>query len=263
MESVTMRRSSRFGLPSYVWHPEFDEPGAAKVFSALEAADDISYTEKYMPDDVTRDHTRRMHFAAHRLASCKGLADQVRWEKVYFALRDRIILGNRKLIYRAVRRRMAMSNRTDDLIGDCHIVMIQAVAAYNPWLGIRFSTYAYTCLVRALSRLAQRLASDKLSHSLSLDTLPEGEPGRRFDIEPTSSGTLRIDEYLRAEHPLLSEREKLIIARRFCLRDTEAMPTLEKVGYELGLSKERVRQVQASALTKLRKALVHMAPKPA
>ena len=115
----------------------------------------------------------------------------------------------------------------------------------------------------AVRRLAQRLASDKLSHSLSLDTLPEGEPGRRFDIEPTSSGTLRIDEYLRAEHPLLSEREKLIIARRFCLRDTETMPTLEKVGHELGLSKERVRQVQASALTKLRKALVHMAPKPA
>jgi DNA-directed RNA polymerase sigma subunit (sigma70/sigma32) len=32
--------------------------------------------------------------------------------------------------------------------------------------------------------------------------------------------------------------------------------TLEQVGRELGLSKERVRQVQASALDKLRKALL-------
>jgi DNA-directed RNA polymerase sigma subunit (sigma70/sigma32) len=53
----------------------------------------------------------------------------------------------------------------------------------------------------------------------------------------------------------LTYREKVIIARRFCNQEQEQQ-TLEKVGLELGLSKERVRQVQASALDKLRHALL-------
>ena len=260
MDSVTSRRSSRPDLPSFVHHPDFEKRTAPKEFSPNPVGDDAAYADRYMPDEVTRDFAKRMHYAASRMHAAKGLAERTRWQGLYFQLRDRIVLGNRKLIYRAVRRRMAMSNRTDDLIGDCHIVMIQAVAAYNPWLGIRFSTYAYTCLVRALSRLAQRLASDRLSHSLSLEALPDGEPGRKVEIEPISSGSLRIEEYLRAEHPLLSDREKVIIARRFCIKDAVAVPTLECVGKELGLSKERVRQVQASALGKLRKALVEPLP---
>ena len=51
------------------------------------------------------------------------------------------------------------------------------------------------------------------------------------------------------------EREKIVIVRRFNLNERTDGTTLEQVGAELGLSKERVRQVQASAITKLRKAL--------
>ena len=132
-----------------------------------------------MPDEVTRDHARRMHYAAHRLRGAKTPAEVRRWRGYYFGLRDRIVLGNRKLIYRAVRRQMAMQHRADDLIGDCHIVLIQAVAAFNPWMGIRFSTYAYTCLVRALSRQSQKHAADRLSRALSFDALPDREPRRK------------------------------------------------------------------------------------
>ena len=43
--------------------------------------------------------------------------------------------------------------------------------------------------------------------------------------------------------------------RRFSMDVQTKSGTLEQVGRALGLSKERVRQVQASALDKLRKAL--------
>src|SRR5699024_7448756 len=124
----------------------------------------------------TRAHARSMHYAAYRAHRAITPAARDRWQARYFALRDRIVLGNRKLIYRAVRRQMAVSNHADDAIGECQIVLIHAVAAFNPWLDVRFSTYAYTCLIRALGRQVQRHARDRLSRAISLDAMPEAEP---------------------------------------------------------------------------------------
>jgi RNA polymerase primary sigma factor/RNA polymerase sigma factor len=214
------------------------------------------FVDRYMPDEVTRDYARRMHYAAYRWKRAKGVAAAVKWKNNYVHLRDEIVMGNRKLVYQAVRRRMAMSNRADDLIGDCQIVLIQAVAAYNPWLGIRFSTYAYTCLVRALSRLSQRLANDWLSRSASLDLLPDGEPSQKRNQDPVSTRIWGLDDYLRADHPLLSLREKRILSLRYGVREGSNTRTLAQVGETLGLSKERVRQMQAAAIDKLRSAIL-------
>lgn len=243
-------------IPHSVYHSSFEEADARQKYDPEAAINSADYTENYMPDEVTRDFTKRMHYAAYRWRKAKGIAEAAKWQAAYVRLRDDVVLGNRKLVFRAVRRRMATSNRADDLIGDCQIVLIQAVAAFNPWLGIRFSTYAYTCLVRALARMSQKLSNDWLSKSASLDVLPEGEPGMKIDSELSSSGFFRIDEFLRADHPLLNYREKVIISRRFCAPEGADTLTLEQVGKELGLSKERVRQVQTSALNKLRGALI-------
>ena len=261
---VTRRAQRTATLPSYVHHPDFPGKDARREFDPTDLVENpTDFDDRYMPDEVTRDHARRMHYAAFRMHQARTPAELSRWQRAYHTLRDRIVLGNRKLIYRAVRRRMTAQNRAEDMIGDCHIVLIQAVAAYNPWLGIRFSTYAYTCLVRALARMSQRLATDWLARSMSLESLPDGEPRGKFHPEPHAAGMVRIDEYLRDDHPLLSDREKKILARRFSMTADPADQTLEKVGLALGLSKERVRQVQASALGKLRRALVVPSPMPA
>jgi len=52
----------------------------------------------------------------------------------------------------------------------------------------------------------------------------------------------------------LDERERRIIETRFGLGGHEEM-TLEEVGREWGVTRERIRQLQNSALTKMRKAL--------
>jgi DNA-directed RNA polymerase sigma subunit (sigma70/sigma32) len=93
-----------------------------------------------------------------------------------------------------------------------------------------------------------------------LEALPEGEPRDLLGEETHGPGLDRIDEYLCDGNDLLSVREKRVLVRRFRL-DQQARPgTLEQVGRELGLSKERVRQVQVTALGKLRKALLEEAP---
>jgi RNA polymerase sigma factor (sigma-70 family) len=259
IETATRRepRTERTpGAPHSIFHESFELPEACELYDPNSAPDVSIYADRYMPDEVTRDYARRMHYAAYRWKRARGMAALIKWKNAYVRLRDEIVLGNRKLVYQAVRRRMAMSNRSDDLIGECQIVLIHAVAAYNPWLGIRFSTYAYTCLVRALARQAQRLANDWLSHTASLDVIPEGGLGKKFEELPMSSRLWGLDEYLRADHPLLSYREKLIISRRYGVREGASTLTLAEVGQELGLSKERVRQMQASAIGKLRSALL-------
>jgi RNA polymerase primary sigma factor len=53
---------------------------------------------------------------------------------------------------------------------------------------------------------------------------------------------------------LLDDRERRIISERFGLTGHEAM-TLEEVGFEFGVTRERIRQLQNSALAKMRRAL--------
>ena len=57
----------------------------------------------------------------------------------------------------------------------------------------------------------------------------------------------------------LNEREKLIIRRR---RLSEDSVTLEALGHELGVSKERVRQIEQAALAKLKTILTDIAGHP-
>lgn len=64
--------------------------------------------------------------------------------------------------------------------------------------------------------------------------------------------TERRHEWLNDAMEVLNERERLIIQRR---RLSESGATLEELGGKLGISKERVRQIESRALEKLRTAL--------
>lgn len=58
-------------------------------------------------------------------------------------------------------------------------------------------------------------------------------------------------EQWRAILGVLTEREALVISRRFGLLSHDCA-TLEEVGQELGVTRERIRQIEAKALRKLR-----------
>ena len=52
----------------------------------------------------------------------------------------------------------------------------------------------------------------------------------------------------------LTEKQREVLSRRFGLRGHESS-TLEEVGREIGLTRERVRQIQVEALRRLRDIL--------
>ena len=81
-----------------------------------------------------------------------------------------------------------------------------------------------------------------------LDMLVADESGGSMD-EQTDLGFLK--ENLDEAMSRLNDREKLILSMRHGLKDGQAY-TLKQVGDELGVTRERIRQIEAKALRKLR-----------
>jgi RNA polymerase primary sigma factor len=104
------------------------------------------------------------------------------------------------------------------------------------------------------TRLAARMPSS-IDQPLSEDD--ESSVGDFvMDLSERGPEELTHEELLKQEAErtlsvILSEREKLVLQMRFGLGEGHIYP-LEKIGERLGLTRERVRQIEAQALRKLR-----------
>jgi RNA polymerase sigma-32 factor len=93
-------------------------------------------------------------------------------------------------------------------------------------------------------------SSDRQDFLVSGDPLPDQVAEETIDLE-------RRNEWLQRALGVLDQRELKIISERR-LRDDGA--TLESLGEAMGISKERVRQIESRAMEKLRSALVKANP---
>lgn len=96
------------------------------------------------------------------------------------------------------------------------------------------------------------------THSLDkpIGNKEEGSLKDLIEDETSMSPSKETEGIMRREQIMewldyLTDNEKKVISMRFGLADGEAQ-TLEVIGKEFGLTRERVRQIEASALTKLR-----------
>src|SRR3954471_120025 len=101
--SQQTRHRARPDVPYHVEHESFSRKGAAALFGP-DGATGEDFSATHAPDDVTRDLARRMHYAAWRAGRTRGEAGRRRWNAEYLRFRDLIVVGNRKLVFRAVRR---------------------------------------------------------------------------------------------------------------------------------------------------------------
>lgn len=107
--------------------------------------------------------------------------------------------------------------------------------------------------------LSAPVSDDENSTATRQDFLVDDRPLQDELVEETID-TERRSDWLVGAMNVLNEREMKIIRQR---RLTEAGATLESLGSELGISKERVRQIENRALEKLRTALTKNDPEMA
>lgn len=83
-----------------------------------------------------------------------------------------------------------------------------------------------------------------------VDTVPDQQVSDPVQLLQDSDLSASLDTWLDE----LCEKQREVVARRFGLRGHETS-TLEEVGREIGLTRERVRQIQVEALRRLRDIL--------
>jgi len=203
------------------------------------------------------------------LARVRGEIAEIRAEAI--RLREVMTRANLALVVHVAKAYNHRGVPLADLIQEGNIALIHAVERFDPERGCRLSTYATAWLQRAIYRSVRSLsrtvrlpesARGAKSRSVPIDQ-PMGEERLSLTdilIEPEALApddvAAREEIRARARELLdgLREQEALVIRRRFGIGDHPPM-TLREVGEELGVTRERVRQVEKAALDKLRKRM--------
>jgi len=185
--------------------------------------------------------------------------EMLRWKRVADRLREQIANTNLALVLAMAKRTRMSEVDFADLVSEGNMALLRAVDKFDCGRGFKFSTYACRAILKAfsrqgmkLSKYRQRFPTDfdpKLERSNFLET-------KRAETElDAASEVRRIVSENRAE---LSDIERTIIEHRFGLDpapETEKPMTLEQIGQIIGVTKERVRQIQNKALEKIRTEL--------
>lgn len=155
------------------------------------------------------------------------------------------IKDNQRLIYHWVERRPAHLRRDE-----AYAIAIEAVwrgtATFDPARGVKFSSYI-SIKIRSLLSYPGRKRKHRKPRPISLDAYEDRDKDSRLAVYESDG----VDaEHVRQLVDRLPARERLVITLRFGL-DGERCK-LEEVGDRIGLCKERVRQIEAKALERLR-----------
>lgn len=169
------------------------------------------------------------------------------------AIRNHIAECNLRLVISVARKFATANVEFDELMSEGNEILLKAIQKFDYSLGYRFSTYAVNSIQRHYFRYLQRRHRRTEKERASPDELVGNIPQSDADelITEWIKEEERVAELIQRFAEALDEREERVIRERFGLGGSEPK-TLRQLAEELSLSKERVRQLQLSALKKLR-----------
>jgi len=162
-----------------------------------------------------------------------------------------------RLAFHLVNRRYGRDHPfADDLAQEACIGVMEAARRFDPSRGIAFGTYVGWWIRSKLSGfMRRRRLRLKIDGATSFDD-PDGPPEpadpasalRPLDILIADEAAESDADLLQSALAGLSPRERTVLLRR------AGGETLREIGTDLGVSKERVRQIETAALARAREA---------
>ena len=220
------------------------------------------YHTRLLTKNEEQFYFRRMNWLKFRAATVRGRLDRKRatlrqieqvegWLTEADTVRAILITANLRLVVSIAKKFVDASWSFDELVSEGNVALMRAVEKFNFALGNRFSTYATYAIQRHFYRMSHR----GRQHRKRFVSDDEALRGRAEDRPPTeycSSEQIHLlkDTFGRflAE---LEPRERRIVVARFGF-DGKPPRTFRELGSQMGVCKERIRQIQTRAMEKLR-----------
>ncbi|HEX2971363.1 MAG TPA: sigma-70 family RNA polymerase sigma factor, partial [Tepidisphaeraceae bacterium] len=172
------------------------------------------------------------------------------------AIRNEIVTANLRLVISVARKHLRSRVPLMDLVSEGNVALLRAVETFDTHRGHRFSTYATFALMRCFARQIPRMLQRRAVSGADPHLLEVADPRSRRDFD-----LLEARERLAAVWRRLTPREQEIVSGSFGLHASPMPATHGELGSRLGISRQRVQQIEQTALRKLR-AFLH-APTPA
>lgn len=219
----------------------------------------------------------QFNYARYRVHQLKSSIDPERltfeqaqellhWFRLAEDRRDLIAQTNLALVLAMAKRTRMSEVDFVDLVSEGNMALLRAVDKFDVGRGFKFSTYACRAILKAFSRSGIKLSRYRQLFPTEFDAKLERsdymERQRQTHEEECVS---EIRDILRDNRAELSDIEREVITHRFGIgqppptqpspRHSQTALTLEQVGKIIGVTKERVRQIQNKALEKIRENL--------
>lgn len=170
------------------------------------------------------------------------------------AMKNEIVRANLRLVVSIAKRHVGQAESFFELVSDGNMSLMRAVEKFDYGRGNKFSTYATWAIMKNFARTIpdEHRRRDRFRTSTS-EMFATTEDVRSDSVELETAQMQREAEVKRILRRL-DEREQEIIMRRFGLLRGQEPRTLKQVGVEMGVTKERIRQIETRALSKLKQA---------
>jgi RNA polymerase primary sigma factor len=275
----------------YIPHPSFDDPALeatirapmpdAEVYEAkrraMHAPKDVppelaSCYEYPLLSKVQEQHLfRKMNFLKHKAAKLRNqlrkeggegnevdparirnqmLEEIEELQKEASAVKELLINANMRLVVSIAKKHAAQTDNFFELVSDGNMSLIRAVEKFDFGRGFKFSTYASWAIMKNFARTIPDEIHRRERFVTGHEELFEIAPDTRSDEHEILATHERATRSVNRLLEYLEPREREIIRMRAGL---DADPrTLEEIGQQFGITKERVRQLNARAMKKLR-----------
>jgi RNA polymerase primary sigma factor len=168
------------------------------------------------------------------------------------AVKNQIISANLRLVVSIAKRHVGPSNDFFHLVSDGNMSLIRAVEKFDYARGNKFSTYASWAIMKNFARTIPEENYRRDRFVTGHEEMFEAAADNRSDEHEYENTQKRMQDAVKGMLGQLDDRERLIIVSRYGINGATEK-TLEQLGKELGITKERVRQLESKGLEKVRK----------